>query len=183
VLGTGQVVFVADLLAEARLVVLGFVVVDLAALVFAAAVVFLAVLVFLAGAFFAAVFAVLAFLAGAFFAAVLAVLAFFAGAFFAVEAAAVLVADFFAVAVSAGPFTELVALPAVVAALVTVSLGSLRAPETTSLSCEPGRNFATAVFLARTRSPVAGLRTMRAGRTALAIGPAGMRPRVSLADR
>ena len=39
------------------------------------------------------------------------------------------------------------------------------------LQLAPARNFGTAVFLARVRSPVRGLRTMRAGRTVLSKAP------------
>ena len=60
---------------------------------------------------------------------------------------------------------------AVEVALATVSLGSFFAPDTTAFSSAPARNFGTAVFFALTRSPVAGLRTMREGRTAFSKAP------------
>ena len=44
------------------------------------------------------------------------------------------------------------------------SLGSFLAPETIALRSAPAVNFGIAVFLARMRSPVRGLRTMRASR-------------------
>jgi hypothetical protein len=96
------------------------------------------------------------------------VVAFLAGldvelAFVAVDFAAV---DFLAVPPPGA------ALPAAAAAVFTalsatarVSAGSCLAPETTALRSAPGLNFGTAVFLAWIRSPVRGLRTVRASRT------------------
>ncbi len=60
-----------------------------------------------------------------------------------------------------------VALPAVEVAI----LGSFRAPDTTAFSSDPARNLGTAVFFARLRSPVRGLRTIRDGRTAFSKAP------------
>ncbi len=139
-----------------------------------------AVLVFLAGdevladavlavVFFAAVFlavpdAVLVFLAGD---EVLAD-AVFAAVFFAVVLEAVEVPPD---ALDAAAFdVDCFAVPEdVVAAVAT--FGIFLAPETTALRLAPGRNFGTAVFFARVRSPVRGLRTIRAGRTAFSNAP------------
>lgn len=52
-----------------------------------------------------------------------------------------------------------------------VALTSFFSPETTAFSSAPGLNFGTAFFLARIRSPVWGLRTMRAGRTTFSKAP------------
>ncbi len=55
--------------------------------------------------------------------------------------------------------------------VLAVALGSFLAPETTALRSAPGRNFGTAVFLARMRAPVWGLRTVRAGRMTFSKAP------------
>lgn len=114
--------------------------------------------VFLAGDFFAvdffAVDFLAVFLAGDFFAVFLAV------DFLAVD---FLAADFFAAAVVVDRL--------LVAALATATLGSFFAPDTTAFSSAPARKRGTADFFARTRSPVLGLRTMRAGRTAFSNAP------------
>jgi hypothetical protein len=55
--------------------------------------------------------------------------------------------------------------------LLTVSLGSFLGSATTALNWAPARNFGTAVFLARLRSPVRGLRTIRASRTCRSKAP------------
>ena len=124
----------------------------------------------LAGAFFAA-----AFLAGA---------AFFAGAFLAGAdflAAAVLAATSWRAVVLAGA-DFLVAAPVTAAAaartlaggfgiVAAVSFGSFFAPEMTSLSSLPAENFGTDFFLDLIRSPVCGLRTHRALRTAFSNEP------------
>lgn len=55
--------------------------------------------------------------------------------------------------------------------VVAVTLGSFLAPETVALRSAPGRNFGTDVFFARVRSPVRGLRTMRAGRSTFSKAP------------
>ena len=143
----------------------------------AAVEVFLAVDVFFAGAFFAAVdvfFAVEVPLAGAFFAAVevffAAVEVFLAADFLAVVAFAVdvfLAGAFLAVAALA----VLVAVAVALLAVAFASLGSFLAPDTTFFRSAPGRNFGTAVFLARLRSPVWGLRTIRDGRTTFSKAP------------
>ena len=94
----------------------------------------------------------MAFLAVAFFAAaVFLVVVFFAAVFLAADAVVVFLAVAFAAA--------------------TATVGSFFAPETTAFSSAPARNFGTAVFLARVRSPVRGLRTMRAGRMVLSKAP------------
>ena len=112
--------------------------------------------VFLAGAAF---FAGVAFLAGAFFAAVfVAGAAFFAGVAFLVAAPVTAAA---AARTLAGGF-------GIVAA---VSFGSFLAPATTSLSSLPAENFGTAFFFDFIRSPVCGLRTQRALRTAFSNEP------------
>jgi hypothetical protein len=100
-------------------------------------------------------------------------------AFFAVDFAVDFVAGeeaealaFVAVDSFASPPTPGTALAAAAAAALTalsatarVSAGSCRAPETTALRSAPGRNFGTAVSAAWVRSPVRGLRTVRASRT------------------
>ncbi len=85
-------------------------------------------------------------------------------------AAACLVAALFVVeaALAAG---DLVAEDVVREAGLAEALGSFFAPETKSLRLAPGRNFGTAVFFARIRSPVWGLRTMRAGRMTFSKAP------------
>jgi len=62
-------------------------------------------------------------------------------------------------------------VPVVRAEVLIATLGSFLAPDTTALRSAPARNFGTAVFLARVRSPVRGLRTIRAGRTAFSKAP------------
>ncbi len=85
-------------------------------------------------------------------------------------AAACLVVALFVVeaALAAG---DLVAEDVVREAGLAEALGSFFAPETKSLRLAPGRNFGTAVFFARIRSPVWGLRTMRAGRMTFSKAP------------
>jgi hypothetical protein len=55
--------------------------------------------------------------------------------------------------------------------LAAVSFGSFFAPATTSLSSLPAENFGTDFFLDLMRSPVCGLRTQRALRTAFSNEP------------
>ncbi|CUR56128.1 Conserved membrane hypothetical protein [metagenome] len=162
--------------------------------VFLAAVVFFAVevdaVVFLAGAFFA-VLVELAFFAGGFFAVVflavldeLAFLAvevdddFLAVVFFAAVPEEV---DFDAVVLAGAAFFAVAVAPATTPAtartvggfgmVAAVSFGSFLAPETTSLSSLPAENFGTDFFLDLIRSPVCGLRTQRALRTAFSKEP------------
>ena len=146
----------------------------------AIAVLLLAVLllaVFLAGAFLAAVLLaveVLAFFAVDFLAAVV-----LAGADFAVEdflAAVDLVAVDFAGAdflLAAAPVTAAAAArtPGGLGIVAAVSFGSFFAPEMTSLSSLPAENFGTAFFFDFIRSPVCGLWTQRALRTAFSNDP------------
>ncbi len=102
-----------------------------------------------------------------FFAADFLAVDFFAGEdFFAVLffAADLLAVDFFAADFFAGDDFVAVDLRAGAVALATVARGSFLAPETTAFSSAPALNFGTAVFFARIRSPVLGLRTMRAAR-------------------
>ncbi len=139
---TGVVLLAADVVAP--LVAAFFVTVVLAGV--DDPVVFFAVLFLAAGAFAAVVFLaaeVVVFLVAVFFVAV--------------DAAAVLVAE---------PLVFLAALLVAAAAL-----GSFFSPDTTALNSAPALNFGTAVFLARLRSPVRGLRTMREGRTTLSKAP------------
>ncbi len=56
-------------------------------------------------------------------------------------------------------------------AVAAATLGSFFWPDTTAFSSAPARNFGTAVFFARTRSPVRGFRTIRAGRTFFSNAP------------
>ncbi len=118
-------------------------------------------------------------MAGAFLAAV-----FVAGADFFV---AVFLAgdDFLALAVLAGvvlagvdfrvaaPVTAAAAarMPGGVGIVAAVSFGSFFVPEMTSLSSLPAENFGTDFFLDLIRSPVCGLRTQRALRTAFSNEP------------
>jgi hypothetical protein len=60
---------------------------------------------------------------------------------------------------------------AVLAAVAVGNFASFLAPETYAFSSAPARNFGTAVFFARVRSPVRGLRTILAGRTAFSKAP------------
>ena len=55
--------------------------------------------------------------------------------------------------------------------VAAVSFGSFFAPATTSLSSLPAENFGTAFFFDFIRSPVCGLRTQRALRTAFSNEP------------
>ena len=55
--------------------------------------------------------------------------------------------------------------------VAAVSFGSFFAPEMTSLSSLPAENFGTDFFLDLIRSPVCGLRTQRALRTAFSNEP------------
>jgi hypothetical protein len=143
VLLAGDAFVVVDLFAAVDFAAVDFAAVDFAAVdlvaVFFAAVRFagVAFVAFLVVVFFAAVDFAAVFLAGA----DLVVVDFLAGA------AAVLLADFLATALTGD------------------GLGSFLAPETTALNSAPARNFGTAVFLARTCCPVRGLRTFLAGRT------------------
>ena len=84
--------------------------------------------------------------------------AFFAGAFFAAFLAVFLVVVFFAGAAAA-------ATRATGAAASSVSFGSFLAPETMFFRSWPAVNLGTCVAFALIRSPVRGLRTMRALRT------------------
>ena len=130
------------------------------------------VAVFFAGAFFAVLalddFLAVDFLAVVFFAAEDVEDAFFAGAadFEAVDFAG---ADFLA----AAPVTAAAAArtPGGLGIVAAVSLGSFFAPEMTSLSSLPAENFGTAFFFDFIRSPVCGLRTQRALRTAFSNEP------------
>ena len=103
-----------------------------------------------------------AFFAVDFLAAVFLAAAFLAGAFFAVFFAAFLAVFF---AADAAFLAGAVAFLAVGDAAATRQLGSFLAPDTTSLSSAPAVNFGTAFFFALMRSPVCGLRTIRASRT------------------
>jgi hypothetical protein len=138
--------------------------------------------VFLAGAFFGAVVLLeepLLFLAVEepdFFAVVFAVV--FAGVdlvvedFFAVvdfEAVVFAGADFLAVAPAAAAAAR--RTPGGFGIVAAVSRGSFFAPEMTSLSSLPAENFGTAFFFDFIRSPVCGLRTQRALRTAFSKEP------------
>jgi hypothetical protein len=126
--------------------------------------------VFLAAVVLAVVFAVV-------FAVVLAVV--LAGDFLAVVLAGVdLVAvDFVAVAFVAVDlavaFVAVAFGPAAVAVLafLAVAFGTFLAPETYAFRSDPARNRGTAVALARLRSPVRGLRTIRADRGTLSNTP------------
>ena len=127
---------------------------------------------FLAGAFFAVDFLAAAFLAGAFFTAFLAVdflaAAFFAGAFFAAFLATF--ATFFAAFLTVFLVVVFFAGAAAAAtraagAASSVSSGSFLAPETMFFRSWPAVNLGTCVAFALIRSPVRGLRTMRALRT------------------
>ncbi len=113
------------------------------------------------------------FLAGDLLAAFLAV-DFFAD-FLAVFLAVAFLADFLAAADFLRVEAEAVALAddflAGLAAATTATLGNALAPDTTAFSSAPARNFGTDVFFACTLSPVRGLRTMRAGRTAFSKAP------------
>jgi hypothetical protein len=127
------------------------------------------VAVFLAGAFVAVLalddFLAVDFLAGVVFAVED---AFFAGAA-DFEAADFAGADFLA----AAPVTAAAAArtPGGLGIVAAVSLGSFFAPEMTSLSSLPAENFGTAFFFDFIRSPVWGLRTQRALRTAFSNDP------------
>ena len=146
--------------------------VDLLAVDLLAAFVAVFVAVFFAGAFFAVLvlddFLAVDFLAVVFFAAEDVDDAFFAGAadFEAVDFAG---ADFLA----ATPVTAAAAArtPGGLGIVAAVSLGSFFAPEMTSLSSLPAENFGTAFFFDFIRSPVCGLRTQRALRTAFSNEP------------
>ncbi len=88
--------------------------------------------------------------------------------------APVLVVAFFVVDLAGVDFFADDVLDALDVALATVeaaALGAFFAPETTAFRSAPARNFGTAVFLARVRSPVRGLRTMREGRTIFSKAP------------
>ena len=157
-------------------------VVVFAGVVFFAVVVFLAVVVFaaeldevdlVAVVFLAAVVLAVDFFAGVVFFAVvvLAAVVFLAGADFA--AVFLAVEDALAVDLAGADFVvvDFLAVDDARAALAAATLGSFFAPDTTAFRSAPGRNFGTAVFLARVRSPVRGLRTIRAGRTAFSKAP------------
>jgi len=88
--------------------------------------------------------------------------------------APVLVVAFFVVDLAGVDLVADDVLDALDVALATVeaaALGAFFAPETTAFRSAPARNFGTAVFLARVRSPVRGLRTMREGRTIFSKAP------------
>ena len=129
------------------------------------------VAVFFAGAFLAVLalddFLAVDFLAVVFFAADVED-AFFAGAA-DLEAADFAGADFLA----AAPVTAAAAArtPGGLGIVAAVSLGSFFAPEMTSLSSLPAENFGTDFFFDFIRSPVCGLRTQRALRTAFSNEP------------
>ena len=123
-----------------------------------------------AGAFLAAVFlaGAAALVAGAFLAAVFfAGAAFFAGAF----VAAVLAGAAFLVATPVTAAAAARTLAGGFGMVAAVSFGSFFAPATTSLSSLPAENFGTDFFLDFIRSPVCGLRTQRALRTAFSNEP------------
>ena len=157
-----------------------FAVVDLLAVDFAAVVLVAVVLaavdlaaVDLAAVDLAAVdFAVELRLAGAFAAVLVAAVLLVVDvpvAFFAADVvfavAGRVVVDFVAAAVEAA------LLVAAAFVVVVVALGSFSSPDTYFFSCAPARNLGTAVFLARLRSPVRGLRTMREGRATFSKAP------------
>ncbi len=131
------------------------------------AVVFLAVVDCLAGAFLASVLAAVFFVAADedFFASVL------AAVFLVAVEPAVFLAAAGRVAAARFAGAALVALLAALTAVFVAILGSFLAPDTTALKSAPARNFGTAVFLARVRTPVRGLRTIREGRTAFSNAP------------
>lgn len=117
--------------------------------------------------------------AGAFAADFVAVVVLAAGAVRAAVLFAVVV-DFAAVdRPLAVPPVELVLRPgvvvlavfAVVAAATAEAFGSFFSPDTICFSSAPALNFGTAVFLARLRSPVRGLRTIRDGRATFSKAP------------
>jgi hypothetical protein len=118
------------------------------------------------------------FLAGDFFAGDFLAVDFFAGDFLAVDffAGDFLAVDFFAGDLLAGLAFFVVLVPVArdgveLRTVSAVTFGAFFAPETMALSSVPARNRGTLVFLARTRSPVAGLRTMRAGRVTRSKAP------------
>ena len=119
----------------------------------------------LGGAFFAGAFFAGAFFAGAFFAGAFLAGAFFAGAFFAVDFLAVFFAVVFLVVVFLAGAAAAATRATTGAAVSSTSFGSVLTPETTFFRSWPAVNFGTVVALALMRSPVRGLRTMRALRT------------------
>lgn len=187
--------------AAVALVAVDFEAVDFAAVVLAGvdfAAVDFEVVAFVADAFFAGAFLAAVDFAAVDFAAVdLAAVdfdvvafvadAFFAGAFLAVVVLAAV--DFAAVrppgvarlAAEAAVPAAALAVPTATEAtartvgglgmLAAVSLGSFLAPETTFLRSWPGENFGTDFFFDFIRSPVCGLRTQRALRTAFSNEP------------
>jgi hypothetical protein len=133
--------------------------------------------VFFAGDFLATVLLAVVLLAGAFLAVVFLAGDFLATVFFAGDfLAAFLAVVFFAVAFFAVLFFAADAVVVFLAgaadfAAATAEAGTFFAPDTTAFRSAPARNLGTAVFLARVRSPVRGLRTIRAGRTAFSNAP------------
>jgi hypothetical protein len=136
--------------------------------------------VFLAGEDFATVFRAVVVPVALFAVVLLAVV------FLAVPAAVVLLAaDFLAVAFFAGALdfevaeveglADVVVLAAEVLAVAAETLGSFFAPETIAFRSAPALNFGTAVFFARLRSPVRGLRTIRESRTTFSKAPKPVR--------
>ena len=124
------------------------------------------------------------------------VVAFFAVArlavvFLAVPPAVVrLAADFLAVAFLAGvldfeavdrdvadveDLADVVVFAAEVLEVAAETFGSFFAPETIAFRSAPALNFGTAVFFARFRSPVRGLRTIRDSRTTFSKAPKPVR--------
>ncbi|MDX6297045.1 MAG: hypothetical protein QOI51_902, partial [Nocardioidaceae bacterium] len=105
--------------------------------------------------------------------------------FLAVPAAVVLLAaDFLAVAFAGAldfevaeveGLADVVVLAAEVLAVAAETLGSFFAPETIAFRSAPALNFGTAVFFARLRSPVRGLRTIRESRTTFSKAPKPVR--------
>ncbi len=161
-------VFLAGLFLAAALVAVDFTV-DLAGVLATdfLVVVALAGVAFFAGVFLAAVVLAVV-LAGDFFAVVLTGDDFVAVDFLAVDFVAVdfLVVDFVAVDFVAADFVaaDFVAAAVAIPAFLAVAFGTFLAPETYAFRSDPARNRGTAVALARLRSPVRGLRTIRADR-------------------
>ncbi len=87
------------------------------------------------------------------------------------DAAERAVVVFLAAAVPARAVVFLAAVLLAVVALVVVAFGILTSPETYFFSWAPALNFGTAVFLARLRSPVRGLRTILDGRMTFSNAP------------
>ena len=96
-----------------------------------------------------------------------------------VDLAALRPVDFLAAALVDLLADVLLAVDLAAVVLAGANRGSFFSPATTAFSSAPGRNFATAVFLARLRSPVRGLRTMRAGRLIFSKVPKPVMPTFS----